>query len=269
MLLRTTVRDCLYLNWALPAEAVPAPPAPLRYQYHAWQGQDYVFASALLFYQDALHLPALSFLKVCYPQVNLRLYVLDEEGMPSILVRRMLTPAWVAPGMRLVTHHPVARARLDLPRPSRNVHGGPWRWRVERGGRFEVQAWPDSPLVGEGPRLGSWEQTVRYFQERPRGYAEDSGVLHRIDARHPASAVWPLRAEVVADALLPHLFHLASGARWPALHSAWLCPEIPFVFDLGIVPKVAAVPAVPQPAAGRVAAVWRQGEALRPPAEAA
>lgn len=269
MMLRTTVRDCLYLNWALPAEAVPAPPPPLRYQYHAWQGEDYVFASALLFYQDALHVPALPFLKVGYPQLNLRLYVLDEEGIPSILVRRMLTPAWVAPGVRLVTHQPVSRARLDFPRPSRNVDGGPWLWRVERGGRLEVRAWPDSPAVGEGPRLGSWDQEVRYFQERPRAYAEDSGVLHRIDARHPTSAIWPLRAEIHADGLLPRLFLLASGARWPGLHSAWLCPEIPFVFDLGIVTKMSPAPALPQPAAGRVAAVWRQSDGLRPPGMAA
>ena len=46
-MLRTTVRDCLYLNWAFPAEALPPPPAPLRYQRHVWQGREHVFASAL------------------------------------------------------------------------------------------------------------------------------------------------------------------------------------------------------------------------------
>src|SRR6202035_544612 len=106
MLLRTTVRDCLFLNWALPAAALPAPVAPLRYQLHSWQGEDYVFASALLFYQEGLHLPALPLLWVSFPQLNVRLYVLDGEGVPAVLFRRMLMPAWLAPGVRLVTGQP-------------------------------------------------------------------------------------------------------------------------------------------------------------------
>ena len=134
MKLQMTVRDCLYLNWALPAEALPEPPAPLRYQVHTWQGQDWVFASALLFHQDAVHLAALPLLRVGYPQFNLRFYVLDKEGIPSVLFRRMLMPAWVAPGVRLVSHQPALAARLDFPRPSADAGDGPWSWRVERGG---------------------------------------------------------------------------------------------------------------------------------------
>ena len=97
-MLQTTVRDCLYLNWALPAESLPEPPAPLRYQLHLWQGRYWVFASALLFHQDALHLTALPRLRFGYPQLNVRLYMLDEDGVPSVLFRRMLMPAWVVPG---------------------------------------------------------------------------------------------------------------------------------------------------------------------------
>lgn len=266
MMLKTTIRDCLFLNWALPAEAVPEPPPPLRYQFHSWQGQDYVLASAVLFYQDAIRFRALPFVRLCYPQLDLRLAVLDDEGVPSVLYPRMLTPAWVVPGARLMTHQPVTKARLDFARPSRDVNGGPWNWRVERDGIFKVRAWPDSPAVGEGPRLGSWEQVVRYFLERPRGYAEDSGVLHRIEFRHPQVAVVPVKAEVAGDGLLAGLLHLEAGAGWPGLHSAWLVPEIPFAFELGIVPKMAAAPAMPQPAASRVA-VYRRADVLKPPAE--
>ncbi len=180
-MLRTTVRDCLYLNWAFPAESLPAPPAPLRYQLHSWQGRDHVFASALLFHQDSLHFTGLPRLKFRYPQLNVRVYVLDEEGVPSVLFRKMLMPAWVAPGVRLMTHQPASRARLSFPRPSRSVNGGPWLWRAQHKGHMEVKAWQDSPKVGEGPRLGSWDQAVRYFQDRPRGYALASDRLHRID----------------------------------------------------------------------------------------
>src|SRR3954469_24811133 len=116
MMLEMMVRDCLYLNWALPADVLPAPVPPLRYQVHSWQGRDYVFASALLFHQDSVHFLALPILRFGYPQLNLRLYVLDGEGVPSVLFRRMLMPSWVVPGVRLITHQPGSRARLDFPR---------------------------------------------------------------------------------------------------------------------------------------------------------
>lgn len=253
-MLRTTVRDCLYLNWALPAEALPAPPAPLRYQVHSWQGRSWVFASALLFHQDSLHFIALPGLRFGYPQLNLRLYVLDDEGVPSVLFRRMLMPGWVVPATRLITHQPASRARLSFPHPSKDPDGGPWRWRAERKGRLvEVRAWQSSPMLGEGPRLGTWEQAVRYFEERPRGYALASGVLRRIATEHPAVAVWPLMAEVNGDGLLPRLLDLPPDVPFPGLHSAWLCPEIPFVFELGLVLRVpVAAPVLAQPAAGRV-----------------
>jgi hypothetical protein len=165
----------------------------------------------------------------------------------------------VVPGVRLLTRQPASRARLRFPRPSRNLNGGPWRWRAERHGKLEVRAWQDSPALGEGPRLGSWNDAVSYFQERPRGYALASGALRQIAARHPPVPVWPLRAEVEGNGLLPRLLDLPEGTRFPGLHSVWLCPEIPFVFELGLVLRVPSVPAMPQPAAGRVVSFfWRQ-----------
>lgn len=277
MLLRMTVRDCLYLNWALPVEALPDPPSPLRYQLHSWQGRDYVFASALLFHQDAVHFASLPLLRVGYPQLDLRLYVLDSAGIPSVLFRRMLMPAWVTPGVRLLTHQPASRARLDFPRPSQDPgEGGPWTWKIARHGSLEVRAWQHSPQVGEGPRLGNWEQTLRYFHERPRGYVEGSNALHRIEAGVPQAACWPLRVELRGDNILRPWLPIdrnGSSPTWPAVHSAWLCPEVPFVFELGLVPQIQMAPSVPSPAAGRVAApvlrsgVFRPQEVERAPPE--
>jgi uncharacterized protein YqjF (DUF2071 family) len=278
MKLRTVVRDCLFLNWALPAAALPKPPAPLRYQRHEWQGAEYVFASALLFHHDAVRWAALPLLRVGYPQLNVRLYALDEDGVPSVLFLRELMPAWVAPGVRLLSHHPVASARLDFPRPSREAGAASWRWRARHGATLTVKAWIHAPSIGEGPRIGSWEETVRYFQDRPRGYARQHGVLYRVQASHPpADAVWPLAAEVEGgDTLLSGLegsrngrgAGLAGGSRlamagtaaaapggfdWPALHSCWLCPEMPFSIAFDLVPKVhPVVNGLPHPAAGRV-----------------
>ncbi|HYL05791.1 MAG TPA: DUF2071 domain-containing protein [Thermoanaerobaculia bacterium] len=296
MKLRTVVRDCLFLNWALPVEALPEPPPPLRYQRHGWQGRDHVFVSALLFHHDAVRWSFLPLLRVGYPQLNVRLYVLDEDGVPAVLFQRELMPAWVAPGVRLVSHHPAASARLDFPRPSRQAGADSWQWRAERGGILTVRAWVHSPTFGEGPRIGSWEETVRYFQDRPRGYAVHGGALHRVDASHPpVEAVWPLAAEVGGDALLHRLLPLvqsgqsglggqsvpnvpgppgmpgqtAPAARppqdghgaWPALHSSWLCPEMPFSIAFDLVPKVhPVVQHLPHPAAGRIGSPAFLGE---------
>lgn len=268
MKLRMTVRDCLYLNWALPAEALPDPAPPLRYQLHSWEGRDWVFVSALLFHHDAVRLSALPRFRVSYPQFNLCFQVLDADGVPSVLFRRMLMPGWMAPGVRLVSHQPACAARLDFPRPSADAGDGPWLWRVTCGGTMDVRAWRDGSSVASlaGPRLGSWDETVSYFQVRLRGYAENSGgALLRIDVRPAADPVWPLRVEVAGSELLPHLFRLpANGLEWPALHSAWLCPELPFAFEPVMVPReVTLARGMPQPAAGRVAGAWRAKAALR------
>jgi hypothetical protein len=269
MMLRTTVRDCLYLNWALPVEGLPELPETLRYQLHSWQGSDYVFASALLFHQDAVRVPTLPF-SLGFPQLNLRLNVLDCDGVPSVFFCRMLMPSWVAPGVRLLTHQPASRARLDFPRPSRAIHAEPWCWRVRSGGSFEVRAWQDSPQVGEGPRLGTWDQTVRYFHERPRGYTESGGELHLIEARHPQTACWPVHVELRGEEMLRRLLPIAgngsangSSGAWPALHSSWLCPEVPLVFELGLVGRVQLAPTVPHPAAGRVVSPVLRDQVVR------
>jgi len=176
-------------------------------------------------------------------------------------------PGWVAPGVRLMSHQPAFAARLDFPRPTVDAGDGPWLWRVEHGGTLEVRAWRDMSAIsaggttGAGPRMGSWDDTVRYFQHRPRGYAQNSdGRLHRMDVRKQSAAAWPLRAEVAGAELLPDLFCLPSagsgGMAWPPLHSAWLCPEVPFAFELGLAPKEVGTvtrSGMPQPAAGRVA----------------
>ena len=44
MRLRTRIRDCLYLNWAIPASWLPPPPSPLRYEIHRDGEIDYALA---------------------------------------------------------------------------------------------------------------------------------------------------------------------------------------------------------------------------------
>ncbi len=232
MILQTVVRDCLYLNWALPASSVPPAPAPLRYEEQPWADGRVVFASALLFRQDRLHLPKIPLVRLSYPQANLRLYVLDADGVPAVLFRTVLVPRWVVPSMRVVADQPALSAQFDYPRPSKTPDEEAWRWRVRRGGELRVIARPSAPGPGHGPSLGSWERLTRFFNQRRRGYFEGPAGLKRVDASHEASAFWPLEAEVEAGSLLDDCLPLA-GASWPLPHSAFLCPEIPFVFELG------------------------------------
>jgi hypothetical protein len=274
--LRSVVRDCLFLNWALPVEALPEPPAPLRYQRLSWQGSDYVFASALLFHHDAVRWRALPLLRVGYPQLNVRLYVLDEDGVPSVLFHRELMPAWVAPGMRLLAGHPAASARLNFPRPSLDAGADSWTWRVERGGALTVRARVHSPTVpamgamGEQPRIGSWAETVRFFQERPRGYAVHGGTLRRVDVWHPPiEAVWPLEAEIRDGALLRRLLPLSPSLAAAPAAQAVGGPQAPLA--TGQAPPAAGAPADPAWPQDRrrpaVAAEGRGAAVLAPPEE--
>ena len=232
MQVRTKALDCLYLNWALPRSSAPELPAPLTYQIHEWQGADYVFVSALLFrltgpQLDALWLPGLS-----YPQMSCRVYVLDAEGVPSVLFRRILVPFWAVPVSRLLGRQPASAARFSYPRPSNGARGDAWNWSVRERSGLEVAGRLASPGVGRGPRLGSWENTLDYFRRRPRGYVMWNRRLRPITTSRAATEVWPLEVEVDAADLVAECFGEVDGEMWRATHSAWLCPEIPFRFQL-------------------------------------
>lgn len=234
MVLRTTLRDCLYLNWALPAPALPELPEPLRHELHPDAGREWGFASALLFHQEGLRSPALPLPRLSYPQLNLRFNVLDGDGLPSVQFRRMLVPGWVVPLARLVAGEPVRAGRLDYPRPSEEPEADGWTWRAGGEGGLVVTARRGAPPAGAGPELGSWEATVRFFRERRRGYVAAGGGLRRIDARQPATPVWPVKVEVdglgwVARGL--GLGEGGAGALERGVHSAWLSPEMVMTFE--------------------------------------
>ncbi len=233
MILRTVARDCLYLNWAFPRAALPPLPKPLRYQVHAAGGEEQVFGSALLFRQAGLQLANVPLLRLSYPQFNLRLNILDGDGVPSVFFCCMMVPRWVLPGARLLARQPACGGRLSFPRPSEEIDAPSWSWEVRREGRLRVSARQSAPQVGHGPSLGSWERTTAYFRQRTRGYLIGGGRLRRVETTQPPAAIWPLEVEVEEAGLLERCLPLG-GAGWPGLHSAWLCPEIPFVFELGV-----------------------------------
>lgn len=234
---QTILRDCLYLNWALPLAMAPKLPAELRFDVYDGDRGKVIFASALLFRQQGLHLAALPYPRLFHPQLNLRLYIQDADGVPSVFFVRMLMPAWVAPAA-WVLGQPVAMARFSFPEAIEEASGETWRWLVEGEGSLAVAARLAAPEPSAAPRLGSWEATISFFRHRPRGYAVRAGKLHRIDASQPRVDAWPVAAEVSEHSLLDRLL---PGGAFEGLHSAFLCPQIPMSFELA--PEAAALAA--------------------------
>ena len=230
MILRSRVRDCLFLNWALPRAALGDPPGDLRYQEHQHAGERWVFASALLFRQQGIHLSAAAWARVSYPQLNLRYYILDRDDVPSVLFVSMWAPLWVVPAARLIARQPVHSASLRYPDRVEQADT-PSTWQVRAGESLQLSAAGGSAVTGQGPRLGGWAETVRYFRQRPRGYTEGARGLRRIETSHVSTTVWPMEVELVTTSLLDACVGLPPG-EWPALHSAWICPQLTFELEL-------------------------------------
>lgn len=245
MHLSTVVRDCLYLNWALPREGLPELPEPLEYEGHLTPEGERVMASALLFRQSEVRWSALRHPRLAFPQFNLRVYVQDEEGMPSVLFLALRMPAWVVPLARLAGQPGVGSAHLRYPRLSTEVEEERWRWRVAAEGTLEVEAWQAAPQVHGEPDFGSWNATCDAIRRRDRGYLMSGGALRRIETAHTSTAIWPVAVEIGRSDLLPRL--LGVSLPWPDVHSAWICPEMPLRFELAGAVAEAIPPGVPAP----------------------
>lgn len=233
MILETIGRDCLFLNWALPVEALPELDAPLRYDLHGWREGEYVFVSAALFRQQVIEIPKVIFPRVSYPQLSVRLCILDGDGMPSFYVSTVLLPAWVLPSVRLVSRQQAHKASFQYPTQGAGLADSPLRWSVRSKGRLDVSVTSGAAAFGEGPTLGDWGQTVTYFQRRKRWYFTAPDGLRRIEVTSRDVQAVPVATEVSDDSLLSSCLSAPSDQRWPALHSCWLSPEVPFVFETG------------------------------------
>ena len=256
MRLQTVVRDCLFLNWALPVERLPAPPEPLRYELHAGPDGPSAFVSAVLSRQEGMHLPSLPLPRLSYSQCNVRACVFDGDDEPAVWFWRELVPAWVVPAARLLGH-PASAASFDYPRPSREPDLPSWSWRVQAGEqKLEVKAERGAAAPLEKPSFPSWNVLVESLRHRSRGYALSGSAgsagsgLQRVAASHPSVPVWPLKIDLGDTSLVEGSAPgTAPGSlALPRLHSAWLCPEIPLVFELAPMPEALTLPnQVPAP----------------------
>jgi len=244
MFLETELRDCLYLNWALPERALPRLPDALRFDTIEDGGEPYAFASAVLLRQRGVHLRGLPALAFSHPQCNVRLYALDADDVPSIFFVRMFLPLALVPAVRAALRQPAESARFDFPRDRESAPAGPWRWSVEAGATLTVEGRPGSPSV-VGPRVGEWERTVAFFRERARGYAILGRKLRRLETSHPPVDSMPIAARLEATELLAASLPEVERERFATLHSAFLCPRVALTVEVESRSRVSVPEQVP------------------------
>ncbi len=177
MFLRTIVRDCLFLNWAFPQRACR------RRRHHCATRPTATAARTGFSSRPCSFARPASTCRTCRcRRCPIRssicaLYVLDRDGVASVLFWRMLVPAWVVPGARLVGRQPARRRSLRLsPAPASPIRPAR-RWRVRAGAELDVLARPGMPALGEGPCLANWNALVDTLRQRPRGYGWSGGRL--------------------------------------------------------------------------------------------
>jgi uncharacterized protein YqjF (DUF2071 family) len=242
---RSTVRDCLYVNWAVAADALPRLPGGLRYETRNGPTGEIAFVSTVCFRQHNLRLAGLPLPSFGYPQWNLRAYVRDAEDAPSVYFFRMIVPAWVVPGARLVGGQPVLPGQLAYPRhydPSSEA-GSTWRVDVPRSFRVLVAA--DEPRPVEACFV-SWELMVQFFRERTRGYVRTLTGLNRIGAQPADTPTLALRIRELENSLGSSILGTELGEPL----SAFLAPSTEFVLALAKLPDLSLAPnPIPSPPA--------------------
>jgi hypothetical protein len=243
------LRDALYVNWALPLDALPSPPEPLRPDTLRRGDSEIGFVTLVLFRQTGLRRTGFVWPRLSFPQCNFRLLVRDDELVASILYLRQLVPAWVVPFARAFGRQPASAAVFERSGGQAGPHSVEQHWAFAAGRRFELKAVPGAsalePLVP-----GGWNENVAYFRERPRGYVAANGDLRRLSAEQPPSDAVPMRVEVIcADWLVERLPEVPADC-WHATHSAFLIPslQLSVVVETGLEARAAALPVSGRPA---------------------
>jgi hypothetical protein len=233
------LRDALYVNWALPLDALPTPPEPLRLDTLRRGDSEVGFVTLVLFHQTGLRRGGLGWPRFSFPQCNFRLLVRDEELVASILFLRQLVPAWVVPFARAFGRQPASAAVFEK-------SGGSTpecQWAFAAGRRFELSAKPGAAL----PRQlvpGGWNENVAYFRERPRGYVAANGDLRRLSAEQPPAEAIPMRVTIGCSDWLAERLPEVPLDLWQEVHSAFLIPSLKLsvVVEAGLEARPAAIP---------------------------
>jgi hypothetical protein len=242
----TELADALYVNWAVPREELPPPPPPLTLECVVDGDATLAFVTLVLFRQRGVHLDRMPWIRLEFPQCNLRLPARDADRVASIWLLRQLVPAWVVPLGRVVARQPVSAAIL------RDRHGpggaAEQRWEITAGAPLVLTSTPAAATV-HGPALGGWESLVAFFRERPRGYLDAADGLRRIEAAFDRAAGIPCRVELERAEWLAARLPGVAAERWGTPHSAFVVPRTRLVLQRARAGASAVVEGVPVPSA--------------------
>jgi hypothetical protein len=217
---QTSLAEALFVNWAVPPDALPSPPPSLTLERTVSEGEAYAFVTLVVFRQHGLHVAALPWPRLSFPQCGLRLPVRDRDGIAAAWLLRELVPAWVVPLARGLAGQPASAAIFG---GGVNASGAR-SWNVYAGLPLVLAARPSAPAVSE-PRLGSWLETVAFFRERPRGYVVGRR-LRRVQASHPRADATPVAVDVERDDWLAAALPGVVRETWKRPHSAFVLDAV-------------------------------------------
>lgn len=216
----TAVADALYVNWAIPAERLPRPPAPLVIDRTLVSGESWGFATLVLFRQCGLRASSVGWPRLSFPQCNLRIPVRDRDQVAAVWIVRELVPAWVVPLARGLARQPAAAAIF---RAAGRCRDDRVVWSVHAGAPLTLEASGGTPAPSP-PSLGGWDQTVSFFRDRTRAYFPGPRA-HRVETRHPAATALPMQVELGATGWLESLLPEVGAPAWQRPHSSFLIPR--------------------------------------------
>jgi hypothetical protein len=234
VIFETALEDALYVNWAVPAGSLPAPPAPLALDRALDGGDSFAFVTLVIFRQTGLRAAALPWPRLSFPQCNLRVPVRDTEEVPGVWFLRELMPAWVVPIARGLGRQPASAALFEA---RVSPDGDERSWTLHAGRPLSLVARPGAPSAAR-PRLGSWPETAAFFRARSRGWVGREK-LRRLDVRPPLAEPVPLCVELQRTEWLAAQLPAVDAATWSRPHSAFLIGTARMRFEL------AAAPALP------------------------
>ena len=225
MRFETELTDALYVTWAVPSSALPLLPPSLALDTVSREGRTLGFVTLVLFRQTGLRRPRIPWLRLSFPQCNLRVPVRDSERCASILLLRELVPAWVVPIARAIAKQPVSAGMLRFPeRPGAETA----RWRVQAGRSLTLEVSAGLPSGG----LAGWDESVRFLRDRRRAYVLRGGILRRTEATHEGGAALPAAVRVESADWLAGELPAVPAASWVEPECAFLVPSSQLAFEL-------------------------------------
>jgi hypothetical protein len=228
---QSRLSDVLYLNFAVNQEEVERllpPETTVDSRLH--RGEPWGVFSLVLFRHDPLRPESIGWPQFRFPQVNLRIYVKDSDGTPSVYFKQLYMSSLRAFVTRWYTHQPVTAMTLNF--PARVHDGGEYRWNLSDRGEGNIAGKVGRDQRISGNLLGlfdSEEDFLQYIRQRPLAYySAGMDYVYRVNVsgdygEYRSFQVKEWELGFLADDLERHNFPEAMTANF-------CCPEMELSF---------------------------------------